>query len=289
MDITDDLEITFSHAMNTSDVFVSITPEIVFDLIWNDNFNVKINPIIPLQINNEYNLSITGYSSNNTPLDFNKSFITHDGMKLIWNNLEIVHDIFDYFNPSSDIKLIFSMTPDLNNNGTFVELKQNNTIIETSFSISGDTLIIDPLFTDLNAETDYNLNYLVYSTLPEYYDISEQALTFRTGKKNGIQFLWSNIYIEDGEVFNFPVESDIRILFNMVPDLSNTGTAVELKQGNIIIETSLSIDGNEIEILPSALFKLKGLKVLRLDGVSISSEDERLLKEMLPNTKCYLN
>ena len=41
------------------------------------------------------------------------------------------------------------------------ELKQNNTIIETSFSISGDTLIIDPLFTDLNAETDYNLNYLV--------------------------------------------------------------------------------------------------------------------------------
>jgi|TARA_B100001964_G_C14220166_1_gene594884 Leucine-rich repeat (LRR) protein len=51
----------------------------------------------------------------------------------------------------------------------------------------------------------------------------------------------------------------------------------------------LSIYGNEIKILPSSLFKLNGLKVLRLDEVSISSEDKRLLKKMLPDTKCYLN
>ncbi len=83
--ISDNITFTFSHAMDSSSVEITLTTSgnnVSFDVIWIDAYNLVINPHDNLTAGSSYNISITGLSADNSTLSTSNSL---NGRKRVWN------------------------------------------------------------------------------------------------------------------------------------------------------------------------------------------------------------
>jgi len=173
--LTDDIVMTFSKLMNTNSFDINLWSNnygnVEFETAWSNNITLTIDPLVTLQANETYLLSLSGVSQDNNSYSGYLDFETQEGIEFVWTNLERVDGVFDEFPIDSNIGITFTMEVDLNNYNGYVTLDdEDNALVSTSLSTDLTTLIIDPPY-NLEPGQDYTLSYKVYSTIEGDYDL----------------------------------------------------------------------------------------------------------------------
>ena len=171
--LTESLTMTFSKTMDPSSFDITLSSQygnVAFESSWTNDITLTIDPLVTLQANTAYSLSLSGDSQDNNSYSDNRSFETLEGIEFVSINLERVDGVFDEFSVTSNIEIMFTMAVDLNNyNGGVALLDDDGFLVSTSLSTDSTTLIIDPL-SDLEPGQDYSLQWQVYSTIEGDYD-----------------------------------------------------------------------------------------------------------------------
>ena len=257
--ISDNITFTFSHAMDSSSVEITLTTSgnnVSFDVIWIDAYNLVINPHDNLTAGSSYNISITGLSADNSTLSTSNSLTVEKSMELLWTNIEIGNGSnHSHFPVDSNIMLLFSKTPDLTNSDNLIELRNGGTLLEATVSVSGDTLIVDPA-ANLDWNSSTTLTYRVHSTTSGHF-ISDSN-TFTTVSYDGIEFISSNTTIDgNSSTAHFANNANIELTFNMAPNLTNSSTDIKLHLGAYSATCAACVDivvtatGNMVVINPA--------------------------------------
>ena len=174
-ELTESLTITFSKTMDASSFDITLWSSeygnVAFESSWTNNITLTIDPLVTLQANTTYSLSLSGVSQDNNSYSDDLNFETLEGIEFVWTNLERVNSVFDEFSDTSNIEIIFTMAVNLNNYNGYVTLSDEaNTLVSISLSTTDSTtLIIDPLY-NLEPGQDYTLEWKVYSTIEGDYD-----------------------------------------------------------------------------------------------------------------------
>jgi len=172
--LTESLTMTFSKTMDASSFDITLSSEygnVAFESSWTNDITLTIDPLVTLQANTTYSLSLSGDSQDNNSYSDNDNFETLDGIEFISTNLERVDGVFDEFSVTSNIEIMFTMEVDLNNYNGYAALydDEGGYLVSTSLSTDSTTLIIDPLY-NLEPGQVYTLYWEVYSMIEGDYD-----------------------------------------------------------------------------------------------------------------------
>jgi len=185
--LTESLTMAFSKTMDASSFDITLSSEygnVEFESSWTNDITLTIDPLVTLQANTTYSLSLNGNSQDNNNYSDNLNFKTIDGIEFVSTNLERVDGVFDEFSVSSNIELLFTMEANLNNyNGYVTLIDESGSNVSTSLSTDSTTLAIDPLY-NLEPGQNYNLNWRVYSIIEGDYDYG--SIDFETASDETI-------------------------------------------------------------------------------------------------------
>ncbi len=160
-----------------------------------DGMSVVLDPYVILLTGTTYTMDwdLITIDGVNYVDDFD--FDTIDGIELIYSNVESADDYRDDFPIDSDVTLLFNMPPVLSNLNTVVELSRDGgPAVWATVSLSGNTVTVAPV-SDLVVNTDYTLDYTVFS---QYVNDSD------TGS---IDFTTANAVTIPGGVTGFAVDN----------------------------------------------------------------------------------
>ena len=108
---------TFSIGLKNSSTNDIVPIYISWD---NNEITLTINPLVSLQKSAAYSLSISGVSQNNGNFNEVYSFNTQAGIQYVSTNLYNIEGYYNEFDINSNIELVFTLPPDLDNIGNSI-------------------------------------------------------------------------------------------------------------------------------------------------------------------------
>ena len=184
-ELDSDIIISFSKFMNVNSFDISLSSSdfgnVTFESTWsNNNITLNIDPLVTLQANTTYNLSISGYSLDNNSYTGYYTFATIEGIEFISTNLERVDGVYNNFPISSNIELTFSMDVDLDVSDGYVYLEEYyGNSVESVVTASANKVIINPS-SNLELGSQYTIEWRVYSSIVSDYDYGYIFFTTET-------------------------------------------------------------------------------------------------------------
>jgi hypothetical protein len=172
--VTEAPQLTFSKLMNPESFDISFTGpsgNVQFTAEWTNNIILEITPLVPLQANSVYTLTLSGMSNDNNSYSQVFPIETQLGIEYVSTNIERVDGVFDGFLLDSNIEITFTMEINLENYDGYVRLYDSDGMLVNSsvgLSNNGMTLVINPNASLEPAQT-YQLDFKVFSSIEGDY------------------------------------------------------------------------------------------------------------------------
>jgi hypothetical protein len=185
--VTDNIDIVFSKALDSSSLEIELENNFTGDILnidyrlQNQNIALEIDPILILNKNTTYNLTVSGMTLDNSPFTFTGSFDTEadDLLNLIQSNIYLIDDqILRDFPVDGNIELTFNnpIERDISSFQLWDIDAIPDSIVSTVFIVSDNVVTVYSSMT-LEADNQYRMSYVAEDT---YGNILAGSIDFFT-------------------------------------------------------------------------------------------------------------